>query len=131
MYKSFLDTFGIVWLSNYHSGCKACLVCLLSQVVQPLSGADNIRYIHYYSIMVVALASIVHNRYILDYISNGATGCELSTLWAMILYGILLSGLAISSWYNRHNLREYYIFLSGIHYSVYYKNKSCLVKYMG
>ena len=105
-------------------------LCLLSQVVQPLSGADNIRYIHYYFIMV-ALASIVHNRYMLDYISNGATGCELSALWAMMLYGILLSGLALPNWDNRHNLRKNHIFLSGIHYSECYKSKSCLVIYMG
>jgi NADH:ubiquinone oxidoreductase subunit 2 (subunit N) len=82
---------------------------LLGHVVRHYSGADYIRYIQYYSIMV-ALASIVHNRYILDYISNCATGCELSALWAMIIYGILLSGLVISDRYDRQRPREYYIF---------------------
>jgi hypothetical protein len=91
---------------------------LLSQVTQPLSGADNIRYIHYYSIMV-ALASIVHNRYILDYISNGATGCELSAQWAMMLYGILLSGLALPNWDIQLTLGKDHILFCPVYIIVY------------
>ena len=52
-------------------------------VVQHNSGADNIRYIQYYFIMV-ALASIVHNSSFWFVITNQATGCELSALWGTI-----------------------------------------------
>jgi len=93
-------------------------LCLLGHVVRNYSGADYIRYIQYYSIMV-ALASIVHNRYILDYISNGATGCELSAQWAMMLYGILLSGLALPNWDIQLTLGKDHILFCPVYIIVY------------
>lgn len=68
---------------------------LRNHVVQYESGADNIRYIQYYSIMV-ALASIVHNSNFWFLITNQVTGCELSALWGtfnllLFLMSILLA----------------------------------------
>ena len=61
-------------------------------VVQHNSGADNIRYIQYYYVMV-ALASIVHNSNFWFLITNQVTGCELSALWGTI--NLLLFSMSI------------------------------------
>jgi hypothetical protein len=76
---------------------------------------------------MVALASIIHNRYILDYIPNSATGCELSAQWAMILYGILLSGLALPHRDIQLTLRKDHILFCPVYAILVYATRVNLV----